>query len=152
MSSFSRACASCHHPLPRREPPRPLPIEFLDHRGPGGRSYIPVQQRNRRPSRPALRSEGDDRCSATLESIWCGPAAGPSDDEAGSGAKPGNVSSPHLERAVRPSLHLPPITQLTVSGAHRPQSGTLPEFVARTRSWERNAVALSIPVTCAFWL
>jgi hypothetical protein len=53
---------------------------------------------------------------------------------------------------VRPSLHLPPITQLTVSGAHRPQSGTLPEFVARTRSWERNAVALSTPVTCAFWL
>src|SRR5690349_24861540 len=62
------------------------------------------------------------------------------------------MTSPPLDRAVQPSLLLPPITNLSVPGVHRPQLGTLPAFVARTRSWERNAVALSIPVTCAFWL
>jgi hypothetical protein len=62
------------------------------------------------------------------------------------------MTNPPLAHPVDPSLELPPITQLTVSGAHPPQSGALPDFVARTHSWERHAVRLPIAVTCTFWL
>ncbi len=62
------------------------------------------------------------------------------------------MTSPPLDRTVQLSLLRPPITHLTVPGVPAPQPDALPEFVSRSRSWERHAVELPVPVTCTFWL
>jgi hypothetical protein len=62
------------------------------------------------------------------------------------------MTSAPLDRPVQPSLFRPPITDLTIPGVAGPQPGALPELVSRSRSWERHAVELPVPVTCTFWL
>jgi hypothetical protein len=62
------------------------------------------------------------------------------------------MTSLPLARPVQPSLFRPPITRLPGAPATSAHSYDLHDLASRSRSWHRQAIALPVPVTCAFWL